>query len=335
MSTTALDRQVRRRLAILLHAEEVTGNVAMTCRYYGITRQSFYVWKRRYDELGEDGLKDRSRRPKTCPNATHVDVVGKIIYLRQNYHFGPAKISMYLKRYHDVDISSSGVWRILKRLEFNRLPSSQRYKRLEQALAALREAATRPSGPDRRQVHRPIKGPSPSATTSSPPSTTAPDCACCASTHDSTRRPPSSSPTTSSSACHSRVQVIQTDNGSEFGPMFHYHVLDKGVGHRYIKPRTPRLNGKVERSHRIDAEEFYRLLDGTVIDDAKVFNHKLARVGGLLQLRPPPRRPRRPNSLRTATTKDTGSGVTGPRQLHTAPLGGFEPPAFGLEALRA
>jgi len=51
-------------------------------------------------------------------------------------------------------------------------------------------------------------------------------------------------------------------------------VLDKGVGHRYIKPRTPRLNGKVERSHRIDAEE-YRLLDGTVIDDAKVFNNKL------------------------------------------------------------
>jgi len=49
-------------------------------------------------------------------------------------------------------------------------------------------------------------------------------------------------------------------------------VLDKGT---YIKPRTPRLNGKVERSHRIDAEEFYRLLDGVVIDDAEDFNNKL------------------------------------------------------------
>ena len=105
MSTTADDRQVRRRLAILHHAEEVTGNVAMTCRYYGITRQSFYVWKRRYDELGLEGLKDRSRRPKVSPNATHVDVVGKILYLRQNYHFGPGKIAMYLKRYHDVSIA--------------------------------------------------------------------------------------------------------------------------------------------------------------------------------------------------------------------------------------
>jgi hypothetical protein len=72
-----------------------------------------------------------------------------------------------------------------------------------------------------------------------------------------------------------RVEVIQTDNGVEFGASFHWHVLDKGIGHVYIKPRTPRLNGKVERSHRIDAEEFYRLLDGVVIDDTKVFNDKL------------------------------------------------------------
>ena len=61
----------------------------------------------------------------------------------------------------------------------------------------------------------------------------------------------------------SGVEVIQTDNGTEFGSQFHYHVLDAGVGHVYIKPATPRLNGKVERSHRIDAEEFYRMLEGS------------------------------------------------------------------------
>jgi transposase len=51
--------------------------------------------------------------------------IGKVVHLRQHYHFGPLKISMYLKRYHDIEISQSGVWRILKRLEMNRLPSSQ------------------------------------------------------------------------------------------------------------------------------------------------------------------------------------------------------------------
>ncbi len=44
---------------------------------------------------------------------------------------------------------------------------------------------------------------------------------------------------------------------------FHWHVEDTGVRHVYIKPRSPQLNGKVERSHRSDQEEFYQLLDYT------------------------------------------------------------------------
>jgi transposase len=124
-----LARMAKRRLAILRHAEEITGNVALTCRYYGISRQCFYTWKRRYDAHGLDGLRDRSHRPQVSPNATRTEVVGKIIYLRQHYHFGPARIAMYLQRYHDLQLSSSGVWRILKRLELNRLPASQRHQR--------------------------------------------------------------------------------------------------------------------------------------------------------------------------------------------------------------
>lgn len=73
-----------------------------------------------------------------------------------------------------------------------------------------------------------------------------------------------------------RVEAIQTDNGSEFQSAFHWHLMDRGIRHIYIKPATPRLNGKVERSHRIDGEEFYRQLKGVLIDDAQVFNDKLA-----------------------------------------------------------
>jgi hypothetical protein len=58
-------------------------------------------------------------------------VVNKLIHLRRHDHFGPAKISLQLKRYHDVEISNSGVWRILRRLDMRRLSSSQRYKRLD------------------------------------------------------------------------------------------------------------------------------------------------------------------------------------------------------------
>jgi transposase-like protein len=87
-----LSRGAARRLSIIRHAEEVTGNVSLTCRYYGISRQVFYKWRRRYEERGIEGLRDRPRRPHTSPRATRTEVIGKIIYLRENYHFGPHKI---------------------------------------------------------------------------------------------------------------------------------------------------------------------------------------------------------------------------------------------------
>ena len=194
MTEQQLARMAKRRLAILRHAEEITGNVALTCRYYGISRQCFYTWKRRYDADGLDGLRDRSHRPQVSPNATRTEVVGKIIYLRQHYHFGPAKIAMYLARYHEVQISNSGVWRILKRLELNRLPASQRYKRPDRRWKRYEKPL--PGHPVQIDVKfiQPLPGaPRPGSTTSSPPSTTAPGCACCASTPSSTSRPPSSS----------------------------------------------------------------------------------------------------------------------------------------------
>lgn len=100
-------RRVKHCLAMIRHAEEVTGNVAMTCRYYGISRQCFYKWKRRSAGrlfgAAPQSHGDRARRG------------GKIVYLRNHYHFGPLKISMYLQRYHDTTISHSGTWRILKK----------------------------------------------------------------------------------------------------------------------------------------------------------------------------------------------------------------------------
>ncbi|WP_190823601.1 helix-turn-helix domain-containing protein [Saccharopolyspora pogona] len=61
---------MRRRLAVLRHVEEVSGNVAMTCRYYGISRPTYYKWLHRYETEGVDGLHDRSERPRTSPDAT-------------------------------------------------------------------------------------------------------------------------------------------------------------------------------------------------------------------------------------------------------------------------
>ena len=71
---------------------------------------------------------------------------------------------------------------------------------------------------------------------------------------------------------------------AEFQSRFPWHIEGLDIRHVYIRPRTPHLNGKVERSHRVDAQEFYQLLDQEgIADDIHLFNQTL-RVGGLLQL---------------------------------------------------
>ena len=69
-----------------------------------------------------------------------------------------------------------------------------------------------------------------------------------------------------------RIHTVRTDRGHEWQAHFHWHVEDKGIRHVYFKPRSPQLNGKVERSHRSDQEESYQLL--TYTDDVDL-NKKL------------------------------------------------------------
>ena len=58
-----------------------------------------------------------------------------------------------------------------------------------------------------------------------------------------------------------KIECIQTDNGFEFTnrlnwqgtkkkTMFEKKLEELGIRHKLIKPKTPRHNGKVERSHR-------------------------------------------------------------------------------------
>ena len=71
-------RKIRHRLAVLGHAEEVSGSIAATCRYYGISRPTFFKWLRRYEEHGDEGLRDRSSAPFHSPNVTKPEIVGNL-----------------------------------------------------------------------------------------------------------------------------------------------------------------------------------------------------------------------------------------------------------------
>ena len=70
-------------------------------------------------------------------------------------------------------------------------------------------------------------------------------------------------------------EIIQTDNGQEFTYIiktdkthpFDNFCNDLRITHKLIRPRTPRHNGKVERSHRNDNERFYKYLSFYSYDD--------------------------------------------------------------------
>ena len=274
MTNAERRRLVAWRFKVLQQATVVPRNVARTCRHFGISRKTYYKWKRRFDDHREAGLCDRSRIPSRFPNATPHEVISKMLYLRETYHFGPRRIRDYLKRFHRVSVATSTVHRILGRHGLQRLPANQKRS---PAVRWMRYEKPQPG--HRLQLDVKFLERIPGTQKRLYQFTAIDDCtrirvlkvydACNQRTaiqfiDDVLRRLPF------------RVLAIQTDNGAEFQSQFHWHVEGMDIRHVYIRPRTPHLNGKVERSHRVDDEEFYQLLDERgIADDIHIFNEKL------------------------------------------------------------
>ena len=96
-------------------------NVSAFCRENKISRQTFYKFRSRFDELGIDGLKDRSRRPSSSPGRTTPEVEEVVLrrrkqLLERGLDHGPQSIVWALERDEVLEVPSrSTVWRILVR----------------------------------------------------------------------------------------------------------------------------------------------------------------------------------------------------------------------------
>jgi len=263
------------RFKVLQRAGEASRSVARTCRHFGISRQAYYKWKRRFDEFGAAGLHDRPRTPHRSPRATSPAVVSKIVYLRQTYHFGPGKIADYLKRFHQIAVARSTVHRILAHHGMHRLPANQKHRPHRERW----QRYEKPQPGYRLQLDVKFLERIPGTRKRLYQFTAIDDCtrirvlkvydACNQRTAirfiDEVRH-----------RLPFRIHVVQTDNGAEFQSQFHWHLEGLDIRHVYIRPRSPHLNGKVERSHRVDDQEFYQLLDQNgITDDIHLFNEKL------------------------------------------------------------
>lgn len=262
---------VRRKMVILEYAR-LSGNVAKACREFEIPRSSFYKWKKAFDLGGKARLARKKPIALSHPRKLSPEVVEKILHLRRVYHLGPQRITWYLERYHGLTTSCSTVYRTLVRNGIRRLPRAVSRR----AIHTRRYAKDVPG----HHIQVDVKFLSLKASNGSKVRRfqyTAID--------DATRIR-----ALKVYQLHNqqnaiafidyviekfpfRIHTVRTDRGHEFQAQFHWHVEDKGIRHVYIKPRSPQLNGKVERSHRSDKEEFYQLLNYT--DDVDL-NEKLS-----------------------------------------------------------
>lgn len=98
MTAKALS-DIRRKLRILNYAKEI-GYILKACASHGISRETYYQWKRAYEKDGEQVLVNSKPCPYNLTIRVSEETKKFIIYLRQNYNLGPftfeAKSSMSL-----------------------------------------------------------------------------------------------------------------------------------------------------------------------------------------------------------------------------------------------
>jgi transposase InsO family protein len=111
------------RLEVLFQPERSGETVSEVCRRHGISRQTYYRYRRRYLADGLDGLEDRSREPIHQPARIEADLEIEICRLRKDHPgWGARRISAELTR---AGVAPPAVSTIHKALVRNHLVAMQ------------------------------------------------------------------------------------------------------------------------------------------------------------------------------------------------------------------
>ena len=267
-----LSRAGQLRLRWMTHYLQHGRIATFTCRHFGISRQTFYRWWRRYDPHDLATLEDRShcpRRRRRQPTWTSAQAQAVLLLRREYPRWGKDKLAILLAR-QNFRLSTSMVGRILSHLkrrgvlvEAPAATASARRRKMRGRPWAVRKPRfwpiRRPGDLvqlDTKEL-RPARG--------------------VVLKHFSARDMVSRwdvlevhERATSLAAAHFLnslidrmpfpVAALQVDGGSEFAAEFELACQQRGLPLFVLPPRSPKLNGQVERSHRTHHEEFYQVI---------------------------------------------------------------------------
>lgn len=268
--TRIQDDLVRQRLFLIRRSKKV--GVTQACSEIGKHRDYFYYWYRRYKQAGIPGLKDKSRRPHNSPRRTAAEKEELIRKFRIKTSYGKERLQDEIFDKTGILISKNTIGKVLSRLkltvEKRRFATQKKHTRCYNVLY-----------PGQR-VQMDIKY---------VPSELCPfgkrfyqytvidECTRLRHLewHDSIWNKNVVETLANAQRYFGfPIETVQTDNGIEF--TYRYtaeltaihkepkeHPLDRycrlnDIRHKLIPPGEKELNGKVERSHRTDDEEFYR-----------------------------------------------------------------------------
>src|SRR3989337_2708513 len=262
----------RLRLLRAWEALRARGLSGVECsRILGIPRATIYRWRGRWKRSGPGGLEEGSRAPKKCRQPTWSgELAQALLELREQYGWGKDKLVILLRR-AGWQVSTSMVGRILCSLKRRGL---------------LREPPRRPVSARKRRPNRPHAVRKPKEYAVNAPGDlvqgdtldlrplpgvalkqfTARDVV---SRWDvvevysvATARTASDFLDALKERSPFPIRAVQVDGGSEFMGQFEIACQRNALQLFVLPPRSPKLNGHVERAQRTHTEEFWERYDG-------------------------------------------------------------------------
>jgi len=267
---TQISKEARKRLKWLDYYRK-TGNARLTCRYFGISPQTFYRWKKRFKPCSLITLEAKSSRPlRIRQPATPLEVVEKVRELRERYpRWGKDKLVVLLRR-QGIFASTSTVGRTIKRLKTRGVLK-------EPANTTLAKLAKKRQWQPRYATRIPrdyqVRGPGDLVEVDTLTVKLLPglvryqfSARDVASKRDGLRV--YSKQTSFCAALFLdylkrkfpfKIKALQIDGGSEFKKDFEETCQQKEILLFVLPPHSPKLNGCVERGNGTHRQEFYEV----------------------------------------------------------------------------
>jgi len=246
-------------------------NASYTCRHFGISRSIFYFWLKRFDEARVSSLEDNKSSPqrKRCWSPDPIILRRMIALRKEHIHWSKIKLSVVYKNTYQESVSSWQFQRVIQ--EFKLYPS--RKERCWKANGAkkqiislsIRQTAKNLYSIDTKVLHLFGKK----------------NYIVCALGHDEKIAYARAYSTHSSTAAadflgrlsylvSGKMEIILTDNGSEFMKHFDHACRKRKITRYFSKPRTPKDNPEIERLIKTFVEEW--LNDGHWSPNLQQFN---------------------------------------------------------------